>query len=208
MQRQVMMSLALTLLVLTPAVVLLNPIMATDYNRFQLLNCLGWLALISTVVSLLPFFRSDRLRLLNGGQRKPDMTALHRSTDGLMEKISDFLGYFASGFAGSILMLLTGIALLCPPERLITVFTQYPQFPGFVATTFVNGSLCASLAAFAATLRDRRVLGEKAERLLMFLPVCMFIVILVLLPMADFMSWLLPANTQLILGGMNRVWPF
>lgn len=206
LQRQVMLTLALMLLILAPAVVLVNPVLSDAMHRFDSLNALGIASFVSAVVMLLPVVLPNRMAALNGGQRRPDAAALHRSDDTFGEQLSDWLGYVISGVLGAALMLITGIALNCPEAAFSQVFEAYPMLPHYLGMTFVNGSLCVALAAFAATLRDRRIISEPSEKLLMLLPVVAFLIGLVVVPLVHpAMDWILPANRALITASLQRL---
>lgn len=205
LQRQVMLSLALILLILSPAVVLMNPLLAQEQHRLVAVNGLGCLALISTLLMLLPVIRPDRLQALNGGQRRPDRQALHRRDDAAGEQLSDWLGYLVSGILGAALMLITGIALSSPPATFVAVFERHPMLPNYFSMTFINGSLCVALAAFAATLRDRRIISESSEKALMLVPVLLFLIVLVIIPLLhQQMGWIVDANLQLLAASLQR----
>jgi hypothetical protein len=50
--------------------------------------------------------------------------------------------------------------------------------------TFCNGALCSALGAFAATLRNRKVISETGEKIMMTLPLLLFLLLpLVILPL-------------------------
>lgn len=199
LQRQVMFTLAVMLLIQAPAVVLVNPVLSGQMHRYHSLNALGIAAFASAVLMVLPVVLPNRLQALHGGQRLPSESALHRSDDPLHEQVSDWLGYVLSGVLGAGLMLITGIALNSPEENFALVFKAYPMLPDYFGMTFINGSLCVALAAFAATLRDRRIISESIEKLLMLVPVLLFFLGLVLLPLLHpAMAWILPANRALI----------
>jgi hypothetical protein len=208
LQRHAMLSLALMLVILAPAVVLVNPALSGEFQRLQGLNVLGIAAFASGLVMLMPILSPNRLQVLNGGQRRPNETALHRSDDPIKEKISDLLGYLVSGLMGALLMLITGIALLSPIHTFEQVFERYPMLPAYLGMTFVNGSMCVALAAFAATLRDRRLISEATEKFLMFAPVFSFLISLVVIPLIHpSMDWILPANRELIMASLRQLSP-
>ena len=206
LQRQVMFTLAVMLLIQAPTVALLNPILSGQMHRFHSLNSVGIAAFVSAAMILAPMVMPSRLQALNGGQRNPDSTAVHHSQDKLGEQLSDWMGYVLSGGIGAVLMIVTGIALTSPVTTFERLFTTYPMLPNFLGMAFVNGSLCVALAAFAATLRDRRIISEPTEKGLMLLPVLLFVVGLNVIPwFHPAMAWIVPANRDLIVESLMQL---
>lgn len=99
------------------------------------------------------------------------------------------LSYIGPSVAGAVLAAITGFALLAPTEAKEAVYEAYgDQFDSFLLLTALNGNLSVLLASFAATLRDRGIVGQAGERVLMAAPVLGFIA------MVNFLSNLNPGT--------------
>ena len=183
LQRLVMLGLGLQLLILVPGVVITSGLLPDILVKARAMNNLGLAAFGGALISLLPLLSANRGKLLDGGDLRPKGTALHRPDDSLWEKLTDLAGYLFSGLAGSLLMLLTGLGLSAPASTLAGLLESNPDLDTYFSMTFCNGALCVALAAFAATLRDRNLISETGEKIMMTFPLLIFLLFLVILPL-------------------------
>lgn len=204
LQRLVMLGLGLQLLILVPGVVLTSGLLPDVLVEARAMHNLGLAAFGGALISLLPLLSSNRGQMLDGGDLRPEGTALHRPEDSLWEKITDVGVYVFSGLAGSVLMLLTGLALSsAPASTLAGLLERNPDLGTYLSMTFCNGALCAALGAFAATLRNRKLISETGEKIIMTFPLLLFLLLpLVILPLLwQPLHWL-PIAIESLLGNL------